>query len=82
MLFSTHGMTMLNEILKTSYYTLRTLRHLKDLTDFHLTKNLAESGILSKINFAITIYGNCQQQFHSKRLQKLINGTAGFVCKK
>ena len=47
-----------NEILKISYYTLHTMRHFKRLMDFHLKKNLAESLILSKINFAITIYGN------------------------
>ena len=53
---------------------------MKRLTDFHLRKNLAESLILSKIDFAITIYGNYMQQFHCKHLQKLINNTAGFAC--
>ena len=36
---------------------------------------MAESIILSKIDFAITIYGNYLQQFHCKRLQKLVIST-------
>ena len=53
---------------------------MKGPTDFHVRKNLAESLILSKINFVITSYGNYLQQFRCKRLQKLINSTTGFAC--
>ena len=44
-----------NELLKSSCSTLCALKHLKRLADFKLRKNLAESLILSKIDYAITI---------------------------
>ena len=50
-----------NEISNTLYqkycYTLRTLRYLKRLSDFHLRKKLADFLILPKVSFVITIYG-------------------------
>ena len=71
-----------NELLKSSYGTLRSMKHLKCLVDLKLRKTLAESLILSKIDYAITIYGNNLPKFLSKRIQKLINSCAGFVLNK
>lgn len=50
-----------NEISNTLYrkycYTLRTLRYLKRLSDFHLRKKLADFLIVPEVSFVITIYG-------------------------
>ena len=73
-----------NEISNTLYqkycYTIRTLRYLKRLSDFHLRKKLADFLILPKVSFVITIYGIYLEQYHCKSLQELINSTTGFVC--
>ena len=71
-----------NELLKSSYSIPRALRHLKRLADFKLRQNLAESLILSKIDYVIAIYGNNLPKFLSKRIQKLMNSCAGFVLNK
>ena len=71
-----------NELLKSSYSIPRALRHLKRLADFKLRQNLAESLILSKIDYAIAIYGNNLPKFLSKRIQKLMNSCVGFVLNK
>ena len=71
-----------NELLKSSYSTLHALKHLKRLADFKLRKILAESLLLSKIDYAITIYGNNLPKLLSKRIQKLMNSCAGFVLNK
>ena len=71
-----------NELLKSSYSTLRALKHQKRLGDFKLRKNLVESLILSKIDYAIIIYGNNLPKCLSKRIQKLMNSRAGFVLNK
>lgn len=68
-----------NELLKTSYSTLRTLRHIKRMTSFNLRKNLVEALIHSKVDYAITVYGNNLQQYLKKRIQKLMNSSAGYV---
>ena len=71
-----------NESLKSSCSTLCALKHLKPLADFKLRKNLAESLILSKIDYAISIYGNNLPKFLSKHIQKFMNSCAGFALSK
>ena len=67
---------------KSSYSTLRALKHLERLAEFKLRKNLAESLILSEIDHVITIYSNNLPKFLSKRIQKLMNSCAGCVLNK
>ena len=67
---------------KSSYSTLRALKHLERLAEFKLRKNLAESLILSEIDHVITIYSNNLPKFLSKRIQKLMNRCAGCVLNK
>ena len=58
------------------YSTLRTLKKSKRLTPFHVRKMLAESSILSRINYGIVFYKNA---YLIKRIQRLLNAAAGCV---
>ena len=64
-----------------AYNTLRTLRKLKRLTDFALRKQLAEALVLSKINYGLIVYENIPT-YLKRRLQKVQNSAAGYVCSK
>ena len=68
-----------DEVLKATYGTLRTLKQIKRMTPFNLRKNLAEALVLYKIDYAITVYGNHIQHYLQNRIQKVINCTAGYV---
>ena len=67
------------EVLKATYGTLRALRQIKRMTPFRLRKNLAESLILTRIDYAVTLYGNNLQEYLKHRIQKVINSAAGYV---
>ena len=58
------------------YSTLRTLKKSKRLTPFHVRKMLAESTILSRINYGIVFYKNA---YLIKRIQRVRNAAAGCV---
>ena len=53
----------LNQLLKSCYGTLRTLRKLKHFTDFLLRRHLAESLILSKIDYCDIVFIQFQNFF-------------------
>ena len=67
------------EAQKATYGTLRALRQIKRMTPFRLRKNLAESLILTRIDYAVTLYGNNLQEYLKHRIQKVINSAAGYV---
>ena len=68
----------INSISRSCYNTLCTLRKIKNFTDFKLRKYLAQSLILSKIDYCDTVFyplPNCLM----KRLQKLQFAAGSFV---
>jgi len=74
-----HWDTHVNETLKSGYSTLKTLKQIKRLTNFRLRKTLAESLILQRVDYGASVYGNGLQGFNKKRVQKLLNCSAGYV---
>ncbi|XP_074638907.1 uncharacterized protein LOC141897282 [Acropora palmata] len=68
----------INELVTSSYGALAVLKKLRNLASFRVKKQLAESLILSKLDYASTVFyalPECQQ----KRLQKVQNVCAGYV---
>ena len=68
-------------VLSSSDGTLSVLRRLKHLALFHVRKHLAESLVLSKVNYACSVF-HPLPAFQMKRLQRLQNACAGFVTRK
>lgn len=77
MTWSTH----VNNIIRSSYATISTLKRLKRLAPFHVRKNLAEALILSKIDYGNLVYNNIPQ-YQMKRLQRVLNVAASFVLQR
>ena len=73
--------THVDSLLRSSYGTLSVLRRLKNLAPFHVRKHLAESLVLSKLNYACTVF-HPLPVYLVKRLQRLQNACAGFVTRK
>jgi len=71
----------INNLLKSCYGTLRTLRKLKNFTDFKLRKYLVETLILSKVNYCDTVFYPLPK-FLLSRLQRLQFAMASFVTSK
>ena len=65
-------------LIAEGYSTLRTLKKIKRLTPFHVRKMLAESLILSRVNYGIVLYKNAPA-YLIKRIQRLQNAAAGYV---
>ena len=65
-------------VITEGYSTLRSLKSIKRLTPFYLRKSLAESLVLSKIDYSIAVLKG-SPSYLIKRLQKLQNSTAGYV---
>ena len=70
-----------NEVLRASYGTLSVLRRLKNMAPFHVRKHLVESLVLSKVNYACTVYYPLPA-YQMKRIQRLQNACAGFVVRR
>ena len=51
---------------------------MKRLTDFKLRKQLSEKLVLSKLSYCDTVFDSLPA-YHIKRLQKVMNGAAGFT---
>ena len=73
--------THVNHVLSSSYGTLSVLRRLKNLAPFHVRKHLAESLVLSEVNYACSVF-HLLPVFQMKRLQRLQNACAGFVTRR
>ena len=67
-----------SETLSKGYGILAVLRKLKNMAPFHLRKQLAESLVLSKIDYCDIVYNPITQK-QTKKLQKLQCATASFV---
>ena len=73
--------THVDHVLSSSDGTLSVLRRLKRLALFHVRKHLAESLVLSKVNYACSVF-HPLPAFQMNRLQRLQNACAGFVTRK
>ena len=73
--------THVDHVLSSSYGTLLVLRGLKNLAPFHVKKHLAESVVLSKVNYACSVFYRLPA-FRTKRLQTLQNACAEFVTRR
>ena len=71
----------MDSLLSSSYGTLSVLRRLKNLEPFHVRKHLVESLVLSKLNYACTVF-HLLPVYQEKCLQRLQNACAGFVTRK
>ena len=67
-----------NKMLKSAYSKLYQLRKLRRFAPFKLRKHLAESLILSKIDYCNVLFYNAPD-YRIKRIQKLIKSAAAFV---
>jgi hypothetical protein len=65
-------------ICKSCYGTIRILKKIKNFTDFKLRKQLAESLVLSKLNYCDTVF-YLLSDFLLKRLQRLQFAAASFI---
>ena len=68
-------------VISSCHYTLSTLRKLKNFTTFKLRKQLAESLVLSKINFNDFVYHPITKE-QTKKLQRVQLAAASFVHNK
>ena len=68
----------INTLVSDGYSTLRTLRKIKRVTTYQVRKSLAESLILSKIDYGNVMFKNIPL-VQLSRLQRLQNSAAGYV---
>ena len=73
--------THVDHVLSLSYGTLSVLRRLKNLASFYVRKHLLESSVLSKVNYAFSVF-HPLPAFQMKGLQGLQNACPGFVTRK
>ena len=67
-----------NELLRSCYSTLATLKKLRRLAPYHIRKNLVEAFVITKLDYCNTVY-NPLPEYQIKRLQKIQNSAAAFV---
>ena len=71
----------INAKISSCYATLSVLKKLKNIAPFNVRKQLAESLVLSKLDYNnIVIYPT--HEYLVKHLQRVQLAAAGFVCKK
>ena len=70
-----------NALTKSCFATLKSLKLFKGSTNWSLRKCLAESLVLSKLNYGIILLADAPK-YEIKRLQKIQNAAAGFVLKR
>lgn len=70
-----------NNVLKTTYGALRIIKTFKRFTPYVVRKCLAESLVLSRINYCNVVYGQLPA-YLLKRLQNVQNCAAGYVLGK
>ena len=67
-----------NQVIKSSYGTIRALRKFSRFTPMNVRKSLAEALILSRINYCNVVYGQLPK-YMINRLQRIQNTTASYV---
>ena len=70
-----------NALTKSCFATLKSLKLFKGSASWSLRKCLAESLVLSKLNYGIILLADAPK-YEIKRLQKIQNAAAGFVVKR
>jgi len=71
----------ISSIIKESYATLRTLKKLKRFASFQTRKHLAESLILSRLDYCNALFHKLPS-YTKNQIQKVQNVVAGFVLNK
>ena len=74
-----HWTSHINKIAIECFSTWRTLRLLKRFIPFKIREELAQTLILSKVDYGNTVFNTIPKTLQS-RLQKVLNAAAGFVC--
>ena len=70
--------THVNNLIKSSHATLRSLRRFKRFTPYKVRKTLAETLILSNLRYCIPVYSQLPK-YLIRRLQRTQNTVAGYV---
>ena len=68
----------INHVISKCYSCLRILAKIKRFTPYHVRKNLAESLVLSRIDYGNVVFHNAPVYLQN-RLQRVINASAGYV---
>ena len=67
-----------NNVIKSSYRTLRSLRQFKRFAPYKIPKSLAETLIISKIRYCFVVFSQLPK-YRIQRLQKTQNRVASYV---
>ena len=73
--------TQINAVIKQAQSTLQVIKRFKRFTPWKVRKMLAESLILSRINYCNTVYSQTPQ-YLKKKLQRVQTCAAGYVLRK
>ena len=68
----------INHVISTSYSSLRLLSKIKRFTPYNVRKQLAETLVLSRIDYGNAVFYN-SPAYLVNRLQRVINASAGYV---
>ena len=71
----------INHVTKCAQSNLQTIKRFKRFTPFNVRKTLAESLVLSKINYCNTVFSQTPQ-YMRKKLQRVQTSAAGYVLRK
>ena len=71
----------INRVTRSAYATLQTLKRFKRFTPYRVRKTLAESLVLSKLNYCNMVYAQTPK-YLKKRLQRVQTCAAGYVLRK
>jgi len=71
----------INHVTKSAQSILQVIKKFKRFTPFNVRKTLAESLVLSKINYCNTVYSQIPQ-YMKKRIQRVQTCAAGYVLRK
>ena len=71
----------INHVIKSAQSNLQVIKQFQRFTPFNVRKTLAESLVLSKLNYCNTVYSQIPQ-YMKKKLQRIQNCAAGYVLRK
>ena len=71
----------ITQLISSCYSALSVIRKLKNIAPYHTRKQLAETLILSKIDYCNSVYSMIPE-YQMKRLQRIQNCFASFVLKR
>ena len=71
----------INHVIKSAQSNLQVIKRFQRFTPFNVRKTLAESLVLSKLNYCNTVYSQIPQ-YMKKKLQRIQNCATGYVLRK